>query len=382
MPIALLVVTTVLAHSAFNGGRLTISLFALTVGASPLTVGILMSLFAALPMVLGVAAGRLVDRIGVRRPLLVAASLLLLAVALPGALPYLPTLYVASALAGTSFMLFHISVQHSVGQMSSEKTRMGNFGLLALGFSFSNFIGPLFAGFAIDALGHAIAFLLLALFALAALAILLHRRAGLSHTPHVVRERVSRSAWELLSNAELRRVFIVTGLLAAAWDLFTFVMPIYGTSIGLSASTIGLILGSFATATIIVRLALPWISRHLQEWPLITVTLFVACTAYALFPMVRTVPLLAAISFLLGIGLGATQPSILSLIYATAPAGRAGEAVGVRTVVLNASHTVLPLAFGGVGAALGMMPVFWSMAGALAAGGWFANRRRRAGTST
>jgi hypothetical protein len=92
------------------------------------------------------------------------------------------------------------------------------------------------------------------------------------------------------------------------------------------------------------------------------------------------VPLLASISFLLGLGLGATQPSIMSLIYATAPEGRGGEAVGVRSVVLNASHTVLPLAFGGVGAALGMAPVFWAMAGALAAGGWAANRRRLSGS--
>ena len=66
----------------------------------------------------------------------------------------------------------------------------------------------------------------------------------------------------------------------------------------------------------------------------------------------------------------------MSLIYATAPAGRGGEAVGVRSVVLSASHTILPLAFGAVGAAMGMMPVFWSMASALAAGAWFANRRR------
>ena len=68
----------------------------------------------------------------------------------------------------------------------------------------------------------------------------------------------------------------------------------------------------------------------------------------------------------------------MALIYATAPPGRAGEAVGIRSVVLNASHTFLPLAFGGLGAALGMLPVFWSMASALAAGGWFADRRRRA----
>jgi MFS family permease len=94
--------------------------------------------------------------------------------------------------------------------------------------------------------------------------------------------------------------------------------------------------------------------------------------------MVRTVQLLAAIAFLLGLGLGATQPSIMALLYATAPAGRAGEAVGARTVVLNASHTFLPLLFGGLGAALGILPVFWGMSAALATGGWFANRRRRA----
>ena len=380
MPLALLVVATVLAHTAFNGSRLTLSLYALSLGGTPLTVGVLMSLFAALPMLLGVTAGRLVDRVGVRRPILFSAGLLVVAVAFPGLFPLLPNLFIAAAATGTTFMLFHICVQHAVGEMSAEAQRMSNFGWLALGFSISNFIGPTFAGFSIDALGHANTFLLLSLFALCAFALLAARRKGLSHLRHAKRDGAQRSAWELFANAELRRVFLVTGLLAAAWDLFVFVMPIYGTAIGLSASTIGLILGSFATATIVVRLALPWLSRHLREWPMITATLCIACVAYALFPMVRTVPLLAAIAFLLGLGLGATQPSILSLIYATAPAGRAGEAVGVRSVVLNASHTVLPLAFGGVGAALGMMPVFWSMAAALAAGGWLANRRRRIGT--
>ena len=182
---------------------------------------------------------------------------------------------------------------------------------------------------------------------------------------------------ELLRIAELRRVFICTGLLASAWDLFVFAMPIYGTSIGLSASTIGLILGSFAAATFLVRLALPWLTRHLREWTMITITFGVALAAYALFPLVSSVVLLAAIAFLLGLGLGATQPSVMSLMYTTAPEGRAGEAMGVRSTVLNVSHTFLPLLFGGAGSALGMGPVFWTMAGLLAVGGRIADRRRR-----
>jgi predicted MFS family arabinose efflux permease len=338
-----------------------------------------MSLLSALPMLAGITAGRLVDRVGIRRPILIAGTVLVMAVAAAGFLPSLATLLGVSAFIGTSFMFFHICVQHAVGGMPGD--RKANFGWLALGFSISNFVAPTFTGFAIDTVGHANAFLLLAIFALVSLGLLASRRETLPHVSHADAPRERRSARDLFRHAELRRVFMITGLLASAWDLFVFATPIYGTSIGLSASTIGLILGSFATATIIVRLALPWLSRRLREWAMITATLVIACVGYALFPLMQTVPLLAAIAFLLGLGLGATQPSIMTLIYATAPPGRAGEAVGVRSVILNASGTVLPLAFGGAGAALGMSPVFWSMGLALAAGGWFANRRRLEGAS-
>ena len=376
MPLGLIVVATVLAHSAFNGSRLTISLTALSQHASPLAVGVMMSLFAALPMALSVASGRLVDRVGVRGPVIASVAGLALFVAASGLVPGLGVLSVAAAGIGTTFLLFPIAVQHAVGAGSSDQDRRANFGWLALGFSISNFLGPTSAGFMIDSIGHRATFIVLAGLAIACLALLAFRRQSFTHITGSGAGGGGRNAFELLRDPEMRRVFLVTALLASAWDLFVFVMPIYGTSIGLSASTIGLILGSFALATVCIRLALPWLSRHVRDWPMITITFGVACVAYALFPLVATVPLLAAIAFLLGLGLGATQPSIMSLIYAIAPPGRAGEAVGVRSVVLNASHTVLPLAFGGVGAALGMFPVFWTMAGALAAGGFVANRRR------
>ena len=379
MPLAAIVAATVLAHAAFNGSRLTISLAALAMGASTLTVGTMMSLVAALPMFLGVPAGRLVDRVGVRVPMMGAAAAVALAVLVPAAFPGVASLYVAAACVGTAFMLFHISVQHAVGEGSAEGERKANFGWLALGFSISNFFGPTIAGLAIDHLGFRSTFVLLSTFALASLLLLSMRRRALSHRPGArAKSGSGGGVLELLREPELRRVFIVTGLLASAWDLFVFVMPIYGTSIGLSASTIGLILGAFAVATFVVRLILPWLSRYLREWTMITTTFAIACPAYALFPAMETVPFLAANAFLLGLGLGATQPSVMSLLYAKAPAGRAGEAVGVRSVVLNASSTVLPILFGGVGAAVGVAPVFLTMSGALAAGGFFAHRRRSA----
>ncbi len=371
--LALLVALTVFAHAAFNGSRVTVSLYALDLRSSPLTVGVLVSLYSLLPMLLSVSAGRMIDRVGTGRPLAWSSLVLALGVGLPALVPGLATLYVAATVIGLAFMVFHIAVQNAVGALSGPEDRAVNFSWLALGFSISGFLGPTTAGIAIDTVGHRATFAILALPAIVPAAVLLYSKATLprTHAGKAPRGRLK----DLLCQRELRRVFVVTGILAMAWDLFFFVMPIYGTSIGLSASTIGGILGSFAAATFVVRMVLPWIARRLPERGLVTATLFVACVAYALFPLVKGVPLIAAIAFLLGLGLGASQPSLMSLIQHSTPQGRLGEALGIRTTVLNMSHTLLPLFFGGIGTALGMGPVFWSMAVVLAVAGAFARRR-------
>jgi hypothetical protein len=65
----------------------------------------------------------------------------------------------------------------------------------------------------------------------------------------------------------------------------------------------------------------------------------------------------------------------MSLLYEASPPGRQGEAVGIRTTVMNGSQTFIPLASGAMSAALGMTPVFALIAGALFIGAWFARQR-------
>jgi MFS family permease len=103
--------------------------------------------------------------------------------------------------------------------------------------------------------------------------------------------------------------------------------------------------------------------------------MFATGLALAVLPLVSDVRLLMLLAFLLGMGLGGAQPMIMALLYNKAPAGRGGEAVGVRTLLLNFSQAGIPLMFGALGTALGMTPVFWTMALALAAGAWYARRR-------
>ena len=367
---------TILVHLAFAGARVTFSLLALHLNATAATVGVLMSLLAVVPMVFAVSWGRYIDRVGVRGPMYVGAGAVLAALAAAFALPRLETLFVAAALSGSGFMFFHIAVNQAAGLIGTPQQRARNFSVLALAFSVSSFLGPMTAGFAIDAVGYRYTFLLLGAAIVAAIGVLSAWRIEVPRHAVALKPGERRKLVDLLRVPTLRRVFVVSGLLSMAWDLFTFVMPIHGSQLKLSASTIGLILGAFGSAVFVVRLVLPPLVHRLDEWKMLVSALFVTGIGLALVPLVEDVALLIALAFVLGMGLGGAQPMIMVLLYNRAPAGRGGEAVGVRTLLLNVSQAGIPLMFGALGAALGMAPVFWTMALALFAGGWYSREKR------
>ena len=60
--------------------------------------------------------------------------------------------------------------------------------------------------------------------------------------------------FDLLKIKPLRDTLIASGIVSAAWDVYQFFMPIYGRSLGLSATAIGAIMSAFAISIILVRL--------------------------------------------------------------------------------------------------------------------------------
>ena len=170
----------------------------------------------------------------------------------------------------------------------------------------------------------------------------------------------------------MRRVFIVSGLISMSWDLFSFVMPIHGSRLGLSASVIGLILGTFGAAIFVVRLILPLVLHRIREWTLLIATMFATAFSIVAIAFVTDTALLLTLAFILGMGLGGAQPLVMALLYNNAPAGRGAEAVGMRSLIVNGIAAGIPLVFGALGAALGMVPVFVAMGTALFCGGLYA----------
>jgi predicted MFS family arabinose efflux permease len=371
-----LVVLTILTHAAFSGSRVTVSLYAIHLKASDLTIGTLMSLYALLPMLLAVTAGRLTDRIGVRLPMMFAALSVCAGCVLPFIWSTLETLYVTTALIGVGFMAFHVAVNSATGTIGDAASRTRNFSMLAMGFSTSAFLGPMIAGFAIDHAGFRQSFLILALFPVAALVVLLSGRLTLPGPHARTAQHKNHRLMDLLRDGPLRNVFITSGMISMGWDLYSFMVPIYGARVGLSASTIGIVLAAFAAATFFVRFMMRFIARRMREWQVLVMAQLIACSSYFLFPLFTNAYLLIGLSFFLGLGLGSAQPMVMTLLHNTAPPGRVGEAVGVRTTVMNTSQTMLPLVFGAAGTAFGMLPVFWAMALLMGSGGWFTGKKR------
>lgn len=378
MTIYLVVLMAILGQIGFGGSRIVMSLYALELGASQATVGLIIALYSVCPLFLSIAMGRLSDRIAPRKPMIVGSLLLALALLLPAVLPSLPTLIFAAFLLGLGHMVFDIPLEAAVGGVGGVQHRARNYALITMGWSIANFIGPLVTGFAIDGFAHRAAFCMLAGFVLLPILMWWRWPDMLPHTPRVSTKEKHGGVTELLKIRELRATYIAGGIIGSAQNLFQFYMPVYGHSLNLSASAIGTVLGMVALSAFCIRAAMPFLVRRLGEMTILKSAIFVAAFAYALFPFFSDAYALSAISFLLGLGMGCAQPMVMSLFYVLAPSGRIAEVTGVYKTLRGITQLVVPVFFGGVGSAFGFIAVFLSNSALLATAGWL-QRNAKAG---
>jgi len=373
MAVYLIVATCVLVHAGFGGAKVAIPLHALKLGVDPFTVGVIMATCALCPMLIALYVGKLVDRLGGKVPMLIGAGGVAAAVLIPFAFEGIVALCAMAVLIGTAFQFFFVPTQGITGALGRPEDRARNYSLLALGFSIASFLGPLIAGYSIDYLGYRAAYLVLAIGPVAAV-LLLWRKGGLlprAAVPKDGKHKDKGSAFGLLRDAKMRDAIVASSLISVGWDLYQFFFPIYGHSIGLSPSTIGTIISTFALAVFAIRLALPRLARKYTEFELLLYEIAFAGAALLLFPLFRDPWLLALASFVLGLGCGVGQPMSMSLIYALSPPGRASEGAALRVMFNHGTHLIVPLAFGGIGSAMGFGPVFVSASAVLLGGSWY-----------
>jgi MFS family permease len=380
MTVYLVVLLALLNHMSFKGSKVLISLFALELGASEATIGLIYAMYSLFPIVLAVYAGRLADRFGMRGPMLLGSCGLLVGLVLPYAYAGLVTLYLSATLIGIFYIFFIVSMQSLVGTLGPESARAHNYSIYSLGIAASNLLGPLSVGFSIDAFGHADTYRNLAVVPVFAVVWLLAGPKFLPSGSGAPPKSAARPTFSMLRESpDLRRVMLAGGAIETGLELYTFYMPIYGHSVGLSASEIGIVMSVYAAALMVIRVIMPRLVKAYGEHAVLRVSLGAAAALYCVFPFCSSGLVLGMVSFVLGLALGCCSPLSMMLTYNYAPAGRAGEAMGVRQSFNKMTETVAPLAFGVVGAVAGMLTVYWGTAALLAGGSFLARARKGPG---
>lgn len=381
MPLVLILSLSSIAFITMKGSRILMTLFAVNMGAGPLEVGILFALYGLFPFLLAVVAGRIADRFDNRLLMYWGLGSYTVSLVMPFFFPSLTMLFIVAPLWGLTSMLWVVATQNLVGVLSNSDTRTRNFSFYSLGESTGSVLGPIIVGLSIDALAHQPTFLIMAAIpALCGLAVVLKRNTipgtatASGGGPQAPRNMKDLLALPAMRNALLSNAAVMTGL-----DLFNLYMPIYGHSLGFSATTIGLIMGAFGAAAFITRLAIPPISKRYGERAMLAGALLLSAAAFMTFPLTTSALLLAAAAFVLGLGLGCGQPLSMILAFNAGPPGRSAEAISMRLAVSYGAHVVVPPAFGVVGAAIGgIAPIFWTCAAIMGAGSWInrSNARR------
>ena len=368
MAVYLVVLLSLLNSISQRGSKVSVSLYALELGAGSLVVGVLAALFAAFPLLLAVHAGRVSDRFGMRAPIFAGCVVMALGLLLPVFQGSLAMLVLCASLTGLGHIFFHVTIHNLVGALDEEQ-RTKNFATFSLGSSIAAFIGPSAVGFGIELAGYGPTFAGLAVFAALPALLVVTLRGIVPPRAAAAVHAEKRSAWDLLANRPLRRTLIMSGVTLTGIELFSFYLPIYGRAIGLAPSSIGMILSTYAVSGFLVRVFLHRLSERFGEVGMLTGSLFLAAAAYAAVPALTDGALLAGAAFALGLALGSAQPLTIILTYNHAPKGRSGEALGMRIMANKVTQIGMPLLFGGVGAALGSVPVFLATGAFLLGGG-------------
>lgn len=357
-----------------NAARVVLTLYALELGAPAYAVGVIGGLLFLFPLLLSWPIGTLADRVASRGLLTFASICGAASLVLPFFFRSVPAFYVAAALNGLALAFFHVTLQNLVGTLSKPDQRPRNFSNFSLTGSVTNFVGPLLAGFSIDHLGHATACLVIAVPSLIAVTLLLLWGRVLPPARPGA-PRADGGGLRTLGDREVRRMLMVSGLVQLGTDLFQFYLPIYGHSVGLSASAIGAVLATLAVASFVVRLFLARLVKQVAEEKLLAWVFFMGASGFALVPFFTHPVALGAVAFFFGLGMGIGIPLTVMLMFSRSAEGRSGQTLGLRLTANNFVRVTGPIVFGAVGTAFGLPPVFWINAAMMAAGGFLSFAR-------
>ena len=342
--------------------------YAKSFGANELTIGLLLASYSLMQFIGAPVLGRLSDRYG-RRPILLISQLgTFVGFIMLGFANGLGMLFASRIVDGVSGGNIS-TAQAYIADISDEKNRAKNFGLIGAAFGLGFIMGPAMGGF-LSQFGYQVP-----AFAAAGLSFLsMALTFFLLHEP----ERKAPASREFSVKA-LKRAFAhpTIGLLLTMVFTFGLAFAMFQTSFALFASArfgfdvqqTALVLTYVGVLSVIMQLVVvKRVVKRLGENRSIMVTMASLALGLVLMAAVQNPWMLIVVMPILSFGGGVTSPVLTSLISKSVDRAEVGGMLGISTSVDSLSRVAAPilgnalLAFGSglpslVGAAILVIPI-------------------------
>jgi MFS family permease len=369
-----LIVYLIYALSAINqlivgGTKPIVSLYVSKLGASPIEIGILVSVFAFLPAFLAIRIGRWIDTYGTQRLVTLGGIGLLVSLLAPILFPHFYTFVFSQALMGVAFTFQVVALQKRIGATEDIEKRIATFSLVG---SFGGMVGPAMSSFLYDHYNFQVAYMvngLLMIISVIAIRLVSRKEWEVPSPALQSIESPAGSVWNMLRQRDLRNAVIISGLMLSNREIFAAYFPLLGEKMNFSATQIGIMLSLMGAASMAIRFSQPYLVRRFGRMNVLSWALYASGIIYVWTPSVSIALILTIMICILGAGLGVGQPLSLSYTIQVSPPDRRGEVLGLRITFNRASQFIVPLVFGSIGGVAGIAAIFWASGVLLVLGG-------------
>ncbi|MDO8483945.1 MAG: MFS transporter [Candidatus Limnocylindrales bacterium] len=397
-----------LAATAMHASRPTMTYRALSLGATPLEIGLIQSAFSIVPALTAVAIGRWIDRVGESRYLMVSLGTLTAGSLVATFAPGLVVLAITQIALGLGQIIYLVASQSQVANHGPREGREARFGHYSTVTSLGQLAGPAIAAAIIGGAVGAVAlggsallatadtlagpppsspagffpgnreagvFLFAGFVTLVAcgLAFLIptypRRPLGAASTVGDGRQPgVFAMAGQVLRRQGMVSAMFVSMTVISAVDVLVAYMPAYGEDVGLSVALVGVLLSVRAGASLVSRFFMSQLIRWLGRSRLLALSMLMAGGGLIVMPFVTSPAVLVAIMVVVGLGLGLGQPMTIAWVANRSPRSERATALGVRLTGNRAALVVVPTVMGAIAGTAGITAIFIVVAVSLGVG--------------
>jgi MFS family permease len=347
---------------------------AIEIDAGATAIGLIGAIYALFPVLLALKFGSWVGKYGEGKFLVVGTFSLIVSCTSLLFTNNVPTLAIATALAGLSHLALMVGGQTMVALRAPKSDYNRLFGYYTFSASLGHTFGPVIAGLLAGSLANGMpehsnyAFYFAILLSSIALIPTFKWR---NNSPTVKAAEEQSNTWSaaksMLSRKEISLAVFISMAISSTLDLLVIFLPLLGKERAIDPALIGLIISLRAVGSMGSRLILGKVSQHISDRALLLSTTTVSMLACVGMVYTNSAVILGALVFIAGFSSGFGQPLTMALISHRTKADERALAVSARLTGNRLGQFVLPVAAGLLANGAGVGAVFWSMAALLGA---------------